>query len=86
MFSRQDANGDGKLAGEELTGRWRDGLEQNDTNKDGALTLEEFRAGMRNMFQRGQRGGGGGGGGYRGGGGQDRPDRPNRPTVASDDA
>ena len=43
MFKRNDADGDGKLSGDEIPERMRDGLVEIDTDTDGAVTLEEFR-------------------------------------------
>lgn len=77
MFKQRDADGDGKLTGEEIAGRMRENLEEIDTDKDGAISEEEFQARMRQV--------GGGGPGARGGpgaggpGGQ-RPGRPQRPA------
>ncbi|MCH8149450.1 MAG: EF-hand domain-containing protein, partial [Planctomycetes bacterium] len=71
FFKRQDADGDGKLSGDEISERMRGRVDQMDTDKDGAITLEEFRKGM----SRGGRGRGGRGGSPR----EDKPDRPQRP-------
>jgi hypothetical protein len=60
IFDRRDENKDGKLTGEELSGRLQDRVEQLDTDGDGEITREEFQEGMQNAF------GGGGGGGRRG--------------------
>jgi len=69
MFAQWDADGDGKLAGEEIPERMRERVDAIDTDKDGAVTLEEFQAGMQQRRgQRGGRGGGPGGGGPGGGG------------------
>ncbi len=61
FFKERDADGDGKLSGDELTDRMREGLEETDTDKDGAVSLEELQARMA------ARQGGGGGRGGRGG-------------------
>jgi polyisoprenoid-binding protein YceI len=47
MFKQRDANGDGKLAGDEIPDRMRQDLKVIDTNEDGEITLEEFQARMR---------------------------------------
>lgn len=75
MFKQRDANGDGKLSGDELSERMRARLSEMDSDKDGALTLEEFQKGIGRMF--GGRGRGGRGGNPRAG----KPDRPQRPTM-----
>ena len=49
-------------------------MEQMDKDKDGSITLEEFRSGMS---RGGGRGRGGGGGNPREG----KPDRPQRPEI-----
>jgi len=66
-FESVDLNADGKLTGAEITGRLRDNLAQVDTDKDEAVTLEEFEAGIRELFARG------------GGRGRDRDPRQGRP-------
>jgi hypothetical protein len=62
IFARRDENEDGKLTGDELSGRLADRVEQLDTDKNGEISREEFDAGMQNFA-----GGGGGGGGFGGG-------------------
>ncbi|MDA1015700.1 MAG: EF-hand domain-containing protein, partial [Planctomycetota bacterium] len=42
LFDRMDEDKDGKLAGEEISERMAQRLEQIDTNKDGEITREEF--------------------------------------------
>ncbi len=46
MFERMDANGDGKLAKEEWSERFKERAESMDKDADGAVTLDEFKAGM----------------------------------------
>ncbi|MCH8243030.1 MAG: PQQ-binding-like beta-propeller repeat protein, partial [Planctomycetes bacterium] len=72
FFKRQDADGDGKLSGDEISERMRGRMEQMDKDKDGSITLEEFRSGMSRGSGRGR---GGGAGNPREG----KPDRPQRP-------
>lgn len=86
MFERADADGDGKLTGDEISGRMLENLEEIDTDGDGAVSLEEFEKRMSEMMARfgggrGGRGGGRGGGGFGGGGDprEGRPERPQRP-------
>lgn len=87
MFESRDADGDGKLSGDEISGRMAENLEEIDTDGDGAVTLEEFEKRMSEMRERfgGGRGGPGGGRGGPGGGGGDpregRPERPQRPEA-----
>jgi len=85
FFAERDADGDGKLSGEEISERMRGRLEAIDTDGDGAVTKEEFLAGRSQADGRGGRGGPGGGPG-RGpdGEGEGRPQRPAPET--SDDA
>lgn len=60
IFAERDTDGDGKLTGEEISERMREGLAETDTDGDGAVTLEEFQARMQQF--RGGRGRGGRGG------------------------
>ena len=60
MFNTMDANGDGKLVGEEIPERMRQWSAQMDTNGDDAITFEELETAMSNF--RSKRGGKGGGG------------------------
>jgi outer membrane protein assembly factor BamB len=69
IFRRRDANGDGKLMGDEIDERLRDRIEQVDTDRDGAITQEEFVGGMSRLFG-GPGGGQGGGRGFGGGRGE----------------
>ena len=81
IFQRLDANGDGKLSGEEIPERMRGNLGRMDTDGDGAVTLAEFREAMSQMRRRrrgrspGREGGRFGGRDRR----QGRPERPQRP-------
>lgn len=85
IFERRDANGDGKLSGEEIPERMRGNLGRMDTDGDGAVTLAEFREAMNQMRgrsrgrSRGREGGRLGGGNRR----QGRPERPQRPESES---
>ncbi len=72
MFQRFDANKDGKLSKDEIPERMRSRMEPMDTDKDGAISEEEFRNGSGRMF-----GGRGRGGNPREG----RPERPQRPPL-----
>ena len=63
FFAERDEDGDGLLAGDELSERMRGGLEQTDTDKDGAVSLDEFLAAIARMRASRSQGGGGGGGG-----------------------
>lgn len=57
FFARMDADGDGKLAGDEIPDRMRENLANIDSNSDGEITLEEFQQGGPRGF-RGRRVGG----------------------------
>jgi hypothetical protein len=81
MFAERDADGDGKLTGDEISERMREGLEATDTDGDGAVSKDEFVARMSQVRGRGGRGGPGGE--RPGGEGEGRPQRP--PVEASDD-
>ena len=83
MFNGMDANKDGKVTMDELSGnRMADRLKTLDKDGDEAISQDEFRPGITSLFSRG--GGGGGRGTYGGRGGDNRPDRPQRPQA--DDA
>jgi polyisoprenoid-binding protein YceI len=56
FFARSDANGDGKLTGDEISERMREGMVATDTDGDGAISLDEFQERMRS-FRGGGRGG-----------------------------
>ncbi len=83
IFNGRDSNKDGKLTQDEVVGSpMADRMKDLDKDGDGAISQEEFRAGMSGMFGGGRPGGGGGQG--NGGQGKDsRPDRPQRPAMAS---
>lgn len=63
-FKEQDANGDGKLTGDEISERMREMLARTDTNGDGEVSQEEYIARMQS---RGRGAGGGPGGQGQGG-------------------
>jgi hypothetical protein len=73
FFGRLDADGDGKLVGEEISERMRENLAEIDADQDGEVSLEEFTAGRGQW--RGRRGGEGNGEG-----------RPQRPEAADEEA
>ena len=89
IFNRRDANKDEKLTKEEVEGSpMADRFDDIDKDGDQAITMEEFRDGMRNVFRGGRSGRGGGRGGRGGfgrpGGDEDsRPKRPQRPLPAA---
>lgn len=86
-FAERDADGDGKLTGDEISERMREGLAATDTDGDGAVSKEEFLARMSQFAGRGGRGGPGGEAGGRGPGGGEGEGRRQRPPLeASDDA
>jgi Ca2+-binding EF-hand superfamily protein len=72
MFDNIDKNKTGMITKEQLPGFMRERFTEFDTNKDGFVDFEEFKAGSGRMFNRGGggRGGmeGGGRGGFEGGG------------------
>lgn len=65
MFDRMDADKDGKLQSTEWSERFRERAATMDADKDGVVTLDEFKAGMASM-----------GGGRPGGGGPRPPTEP----------
>lgn len=67
MFKQWDADGDGKLAGDEIPERMKQNIDAIDKDKDGAVTLEEFQERMRTMMAGRGPGGGPPGGGAPGG-------------------
>ena len=68
FFARLDKNGDGGVTKDEVEGRFADGFDNMDANKDGKIDKAEFGAAARN-FGGGRPGGpGAGGGGPRGAG------------------
>lgn len=76
FFATRDEDNNGKLEGDEITERMQERVDQIDTDKDGAVSKEEFLARMRNR----------GGAGGRGGRGQadDEQQRPDRPAFDDD--
>lgn len=90
IFSRRDSNNDEKLTLDEVEGSpIADRFAEIDKDGDEAITMQEFRDGMRGMFRGGGRGGPGRGGrGGRGGFGgpereDNRPKRAQRPQSAT---
>ncbi len=87
IFADRDADGDGKLTGDEISDRMRENMDQIDTDQDGSVTLEEFQARMQQMFANRGAGGDGPGepGSDRGSGegdpGEGASDRPQRPET-----
>ena len=79
FFATRDEDNNGKLEGDEISERMQEGVDQIDTDKDGAISKEEFLARMQN------RGGAGGRGGGQATDGQQRPDRPTFDDDESDD-
>jgi outer membrane protein assembly factor BamB len=75
IFQRSDANGDGKLSGDEISGRLRESVSRVDSDEDGEITREEFQRGLRAMFNAGGR--------TRSVGDSvaDKSERPQRPTL-----
>ena len=73
IFTRLDANKDGKVTAKELEGnRMADRLKTLDKDKDGEISKEEFRTGISSLFSRR--------GNYAR---QDnRPERPQRPAPS----
>lgn len=78
MFAERDADGDGKLSGDEMSERMLENLEAIDTDGDGAVSKEELLARMSQFGGRGGRGGPGAGAGGEGG-------RRQRPPLEGDD-
>ena len=68
-----DKDGDGKVAGDEIQGPMKDNLESIDTDKDGSVSLDEFKVAM-SKFRPG--GGGAPGGGPTEGSGDATPKQP----------
>tara|TARA_B100000029_G_scaffold7960_1_gene8431 strand:- start:1397 stop:1684 length:288 start_codon:yes stop_codon:yes gene_type:complete len=75
MFSRLDANNNGKLEKNELPGGLQRLLERGDSNKDGAIDREELQKALRSRSGRSPQAGSGPRGPGRGG----RPERPAPP-------
>lgn len=79
MFDRMDRDKTGKLNKEQFPGFWRDRFDEFDTNKDGFVNLDEYKAGYTKIISSmggGMRGGPGGPG--RGGMGGDNGGRGGR--------
>ncbi len=60
FFKQRDADGDGKLSGDEISDRMRQQLDQIDTDKDGAISLKEWQERPRKRRKKGDGGRGGG--------------------------
>jgi Ca2+-binding EF-hand superfamily protein len=58
LFRRLDRNGDNQLNSDEMPPQLRAELSRWDTNKDGLISLDEFREYMKNTVQQWQAGGG----------------------------
>ena len=83
IFNGRDTNKDGKLTKDEVADSpMANSFDTIDKDGDKAITMEEFREGMRSMFSGGRGGRGGGGRGGFGRGEDGRPKRPQRPEAA----
>ncbi|MEM8736611.1 MAG: hypothetical protein AAGG44_20445 [Planctomycetota bacterium] len=51
IFTDSDADGDGKLTGDEISGRMANQLDKIDADGDGSITKEEFMEAIANMGQ-----------------------------------
>lgn len=60
IFAERDADGDGKLTGDEISGRMEESAAEIDTDGDGSITLEEFQARMQSRSGGGRGRGGSG--------------------------
>ncbi|MCB9950132.1 MAG: HlyD family efflux transporter periplasmic adaptor subunit [Planctomycetaceae bacterium] len=69
FFNRMDANSDGKITSDETQGPLKEKFSEIDTDGNGEISLEEFKAGASKLRPPG----GGGGGAPGGGGGGPRP-------------
>lgn len=49
MFAERDADEDGKLTGDEISGRMADRVEEIDSDSDGSISKEEFMTAIENM-------------------------------------
>lgn len=79
VFDRRDADGDGKLTGDEIPQRMQQRLDRVDTDQDGAISREELESVAEKMRRGGDkagRGGKGRGGDDLGAPGGQRPRRP----------
>ena len=56
FFNERDEDGDGKLSGEEISDRMREGLAETDKDGDGSVSLEEFQERIQSFSGRGGRG------------------------------
>lgn len=84
FWARIDADGNGKVEGEEISERMAERASEIDTDGDGAISKEEFLAGMASRGGgRGERGAGGGRGERGGGGGRGGSERPSSDEGAS---
>jgi Ca2+-binding EF-hand superfamily protein len=73
LFRRLDRNGDNQLNSDEMPPQLRAELSRWDTNKDGLISLDEFREYMKNTVQQWQAGGGNWGQGPNWNSGGDQP-------------
>lgn len=83
FFADRDADGDGKLSGDEIPERMQERVEELDTDGDGSISKEEFDA-AGPPAGRGGRGGRGGPGGGAPGGGGEASDQASEDSTESD--
>lgn len=74
LFTRADANEDGKLTGDEISERLAERLDSVDSDGNGEVSKEEYTKSLKAMFERRSEQGGGGGGGSPGGAQPNLPD------------